>query len=810
MYWLLALIILLASSNPTLAADSPQFTLGDKLSIFSDKAYRKNNGRYFEAVGNVVIISQKDTIYGELASLDQDKLEVKIEGNVRIITKDMTLYGSRVDYNIGTGVAHIKNARILTADFNLVANELVRESESVYVAKEAEFTTCKDCVESWSVFGSNIKIIVNNYVQVKHGLFRIKGVDVIYIPYIVFPIQTKRKSGILIPNISSRTGEGISFAQPVFWAIDDHKDATLTPTFWAKRGYGGDAQYRQRFSEMSWFDFNGRTVNDKIYEPGKSNKGPSGGEFFRYFGDVESHQFWSSNVNSHFRYVGLRDLDFVRDNPQFTDTRTLSSDFGLYGFINGRTDLFSMAVETDYLRNQLVSDSLEFDRSYVQTMPRVTLNSLPNTVYQSRTPGLQHIAVGIDASLTRFRQVDEDDSVYLRNADRLSYQPYLMWNFFTMGPLSLKTKYTFDQQSYQFADPDQPKAGKNAGLFKTELSFTMDRIFGLAFEEKIPFKYISDADLKRLRESKETGLSPIQKVEKTNRLVGEIPQFESDLTKDTIVQVRRSYRHSQEFKFIHHYISSENEYGNKKFLSDISNLNNGQNAFFDYEDSIRSEEYLFGANATRTIIPPQNTVEFQWNNTLIRKTPKSFSYLEDEKYLRDNFTYTRVGYFNFSQGYLVNREEVEDFREHLTRMMIQGGYTADRWYLNFQEYYFHFEKQNIFNTSFTRRFEYVNLFGNYNYNSFDESRLNTLSFGGQIRPTDILGLAMVKDIDLAAHKDIRTVYSMDIMPHNNCWILNLNYRESLVDSRFSFNILFNFGDDNFDRYRNDYFGVKRL
>jgi hypothetical protein len=67
----------------------------------------------------------------------------------------------------------------------------------------------------------------------------------------------------------------------------------------------------------------------------------------------------------------------------------------------------------------------------------------------------------------------------------------------------------------------------------------------------------------------------------------------------------------------------------------------------------------------------------------------------------------------------------------------------------------------------------------------------------------------MKDMDLEAKKNIRTNYSLDIMPHNNCWILNLNYRESLVDSRYFFNILFNFGDDNFSQYRNNYFAVKR-
>lgn len=786
--------------------DNPQLTLGDKISVFSDKAYRKNNGRYFEAVGNVVIISQKDTVYGEHASLNQDTMMVNIEGNVRMITKDMTLYGSHVDYNVTTGAAHIKNARILTADFNIVANELIRVSENEYLAKEAEFTTCTDCAESWSVYGQHLKVQVGKYVEIKNGLFKVKGVDVIYLPYLYLPILSKRETGLLIPNIGARPVEGLIFEQPFFWAIDPHKDMTISPTFWAKRGYGGDLQYRQRFKEMSWFEGNVRTINDTIYFPGEKNVGESGGQFFRYFTDLETHQQFTPDISAHVRYLSSRDLDFVRDFPQFTDEKITGSDFGLSGFVNIRQETYAASGSTEYLRNQLFSDSVNFDRSYVQTVPRVTLNTTPYSVIQSKVPGFQHVAVGADGSFTRFRQVHPDETLNIRNADRVSLQPYIMWHLLTWGPVSLKTRYTFDQQSYQFPENNQATAGKNAGLLKTEISFTMDKVFGLSYEEKIPLKYVSADDLKRLRESKEQGLTPLRSEEKTNRLVGDIPEYESALSKDNIIQVKNSYRHSQEFKFIHHYISSENEYGNKRFINQIQT---NQAGFFDYEDAVRSQEYLFGANTTRTVVPPENTVEFQWNNTLIRKTPKNFSFLEDDKYLRDNFTYTKIGWFNISQGYLLNNDGTDDLRQRLTRFMVESGYQGNKWFIGMQEFYFHYDNQNIFNLNFTRRFEYINLFGNYNYNSFGASKLNTLSFGGQIRPTDILGLAMVKDIDLEANKDIRTVYSLDIMPHNNCYIFSLGYRKSYVE-QYTFNIMFNFGDDNFDRYRNDYFAVKRL
>jgi LPS-assembly protein len=365
-----------------------------------------------------------------------------------------------------------------------------------------------------------------------------------------------------------------------------------------------------------------------------------------------------------------------------------------------------------------------------------------------------------------------------------------------------------DQQIYQFDDHKEAQAGKNAGLLKTEVSFTMDKVFGLAYQDRIPLKQISETDLQRLRANKEQGLKPIQKVEKENRLVGDMPRFETDLVQDSIVLTRNSYRHSQEYKFIHHFISSENNYGNKRFINQISN---SQAGWFDFEDAIRSREYLFGSNTTRTIIPPENSMEFQWNNSLIRKSPKTFNYLVDDKYLRDNFTYQKIGYFNVSQGYMLQEIDTDDVSDRLTRLQIETGYTAEKWNVSVNEFYFHKEAKNILTLSGNRRFEYLNLFGAYNYNGFrNPIRQSTVNYGGQVRPTDILGLAYSRQDDLEANRNLSTTYAIDIMPHNNCWILNLNYQKTINLERFSLGVMFNFGEDRFERMRNDYFAVKRL
>jgi len=804
---LLVPIISFLISSPSWA-NKEQFSLGDTISVFSDKAYRKNNGTFFEAVGNVVIISKDDTIYGEVASLDQEKMEVKIEGNVRLIGKDMTLFGSHLTYNISTGKAIIRNARILNSQFNLVAATLQKISEDEYLATDAEFSTCKDCVESWSIFGKVIRLKANSHVTIKHGLARVKAINVLYLPYIVLPIMRERKTGLLFPRISSRLNEGLSFEQPFFWAIDDSKDMTFSPTFWAKRGYGGDYQYRQRFNNSNWVEFNTRALSDKIYLPGEgNNESTSGREYFRYFGEVETHQQISPNLNTHLRYSGAKDLDIVSDHPTYTDQLIIGSDIGLNTHVDWRQETFNLATEATFLRNQLFSEADKFDKSYVQTLPRASFSIMPQTLLQSDIPMFSHIVVGLDSSATRFRQENKDEEFWIRNADRFSVRPYMQWNYFSAGPFSMKSHFAFDQHHYLLPNEKTYTAGKNAGILRTELSFYMDKIFGLSYEESVPLRLVPEEKLPALHQQQK-GLIPIKKEKKENNLIGELPRFERSLVRENFTQVRHSYRHAQEFKLIHHYLTSENEYGNKRFINQIQA---SQLGWFDYEDALRSQEFLFGADTTRTLMPPTNTMELQWKNSIVRKSPKKTSYLIDNKYLRDNFTYRKVGHFNVSQGYLLNEvEDSTDFRDRLTRLMIDTGFSGQRWSTGLLHYYYHKENENIIRLNFNRRLDYMNLTAAYNHVSFNSSNLNVLRFGAQVRPTDNLGFSILKDMDFNASNSVRTNYGVDIMPNNNCWILSFNYRESITDSRFSFNILFNFGDETFSRYRNEYFAQRAL
>ena len=800
-----ALIIFSAAFSAAAQEDKNlQFRLGESVSVYSEKAYRKEGGKLFEAIGNVVILSGKETLYGERASFDISKGVVKLEGNARFISQDVTLYGSKIEFNSLTGQLEMENARIVTSDFNIVAESLVKKGDQLYYARQAEFTTCKDCAESWSIYGEEIYIELNQYVKVYHAMAKVKGIHILYIPFIALPIKTKRESGLLFPSLLSRVDEGVSFQQPIYWAISEDKDATFTPSFWGRRGYGVDLQYRQAFAEKSWLAYNHRLLDDKIYLPGKTSRNVSGENFFRHFYEVEGHQQWSNDVNQHIIATGARDLDMFRDFTSYTDQYLMQSSTGFSGFLEKRFMNYSLGLEAEYRRNMLVSDPTMFDKTYVQTLPSVNFSIMPQTVIHSDRLFLQNISIGLDSDFTVFKQMQRDESLYLRNAQRFSAYPYLHWHFLNYGPLSLSTKFTQYHQEYKFLNEDEASFTKSAGFMRTELSFSMDRIFGLAFEEKIDVDEVNKEDLQELL--------PVKKGDKKEKeqdkdLVGSIPDFEESLTEDTVTIVKNSYRHSQDFKFIHHFITGSSESGNERFSEQILQ----SEGWFDYEDALLKDQASLGSNKTRTLIPRENTLEFQWNNLLIRKSPKSFNYFEDQRYLRDNFNYSRVGFFNLSQGFLLNEDETaSSFNDKLTRLYIHTGYNAPTWNLAFKEYYFHQSADQITELNFQKRYGLFNALLAYSANSLPGSALRTLKLGGQVRPMDVLGLSAVSEFDLDAEENIRTIYQADFMPDNNCWILNLSYRQSVVDERYAVNFVFNLGNEDFKSYRNNFFSFNRL
>ena len=764
-----------------------QFSLGDKVHVLSDKAFRKSREDKFEAVGNVIITHKNNAIYGEKASLSFKTGDTDVVGNVRYVGPTMTLYGSQLHYNINTNLLRVENARVLSDNYVVLGKEISRVSENEITAVEAEYTTCRDCPESWSVYGQRVHIQVGEYVRIWNAFIKVKGVVIMYVPYIILPIKKNRESGLLFPSFGFEFEKGMRFQQPWFWAIGDSADMTITPSVWGVRGIGGELEYRQMLGDMKWFEVEGLFANDRVYEPGKIGEELSGFHTQRYFGIYEHHFNFGHHFSNHVYFTHVNDMDMQRDYDFFADDKVFGSEYGGGGFFNWTTDLFDINLEGDFNRNQLISNPKAFDHDYVQVLPELDVNLMPVELFSTDIQGFRKLSIGGTSNSTLFRQNRVNEGNYIRNAWRTTVTPYLDLYVGTLGPVQVKTRSTYDFQYYRFQnEPSGRFFRKSAHIQETEFSVDFEKVFGLAFQEEVP---IEDVDLSLLKEKK------IKKnILDSEAVIGKLPKFESAYSREKIKITRNSYKHAQNLKLKHYLLSNEQAYGNENFRTQIL-TNDGQ---FDSTDGLKEVQHEINRAQSRTGIPLKNTIEFQWNNSVIRKSSRSISPFLDRRYPRDNFDYTRVSYFNVSQGYEFDTgEEDGGFEDSLTRLFVNTGLNLDRWSLSASEYYFYATNEHLVNFSTEYRFDKMKARTSFIYDSFTTPVNKQFLIGGTLDLSDLLSLSAEYVYDIEDKQDIKSRYGFLYSPYNNCWKLDLAYEKNLVEKQVSFNFLINFNENSF-------------
>lgn len=766
----------------------------NEVSVLSDKAYRYADKNLFEVFGNVIITRGNDTLYGESATLNLAEQVIKVEGSVRFTTNNITMYGSRIEYNLSNSYLSLENARVISKDFSLFGKEISRIGENRIFAKEAEYSSCKDCPQSWSIYGGEVDITVGDYVRVKDALFKVNSVPMIFIPYLIFPIKRGRETGLLFPQLyTSSTIEGVVFKQPFYWAIDDSKDMTIAPSIFGDRGLGSDFEYRHVLGEGKWFEVSGIHLWDDIYNPNYIRRDSAGNSDDRSTGSSRYFMFYEHKYqmghwgNHHLSLTDARDLDIVRDISTEIDQEYSGNDLGLSTFLEGKSDLFHFGIEGNFRENLIVEDPREFDHSYVQILPKLSLAMTPINIFQTDIPGLSRLDFGVNSDLTVFKQNKdlETETDFIRNAQRLNLESFLKLNIGHIGPLRFETQIYGDLQSYRLNRVISDKNLEKFAYFtKNEMTFEIDRVFGLAYKEKVQRQTVKSVDV---------GVSELSpKSNKVTTTMGKLPEFEKDLADDFVTVVKNSYRHSQEYKVIHYKIIDSALNGNASFGGQIET----RQGIFDFIDTKREREADVGFLESQKELNKVDTLEFQWNNTVIKKSAFGDGKHKDGEYLKDHFSYQKLFTFNISQGLDISADSTrgDEFKDKLARLAVLMDLNLGNFQFSSSEFFF-YNGKHIYDlgTSFTSY--YVDGSLNFAYNTINENApTNTMRASMTFRPIEVISLFGQYDFDLRSRDaNNRQTYEIGYIPVNNCWEIKLAYSDDsiqtqyLVDFRLKFN-----------------------
>ena len=226
-----------------------------------------SDSKTYQASGNVIISFEGGFIKADDVILDRLKDEATAEGHVFIKSGEDLLEGEKARFNIGSETGTISDGKVFLDKNHLYlrGETIEKRGDATYFLKDGQATTCDGEDPDWMFTGSEVEVTIDGYGIVKRGTFQVKGVPVLYLPYLIFPAKTTRQTGLLFPRIAfSRDKLGWDIGIPFYWAISENTDATFYQRYMDKRGFQEGVEFRYIIGKDSHGTLYGDYLNDTM------------------------------------------------------------------------------------------------------------------------------------------------------------------------------------------------------------------------------------------------------------------------------------------------------------------------------------------------------------------------------------------------------------------------------------------------------------------------------------------------------------------------------------------------------------------
>ena len=234
-------------------------------------------GQQVHATGNVELRRNTGNVTADQLDYTEATDMINANGNVCLKQQGLTLTGPKLDFQMSTQVGSMESpvfslhnpdpstptSRVI-ADRRGDATLLNFEGEDQYRLKNASYTTCPVGDDDWYLRVKDLEIDNTRQVGTAHGAYiEFKGTPILYTPWINFPLNNQRKSGLLAPTFGTTGKSGLELSLPWYWNIAPNYDATFNPRLMSKRGLQMGGEFRYLTDSYRGF-FNGEFLPDRL------------------------------------------------------------------------------------------------------------------------------------------------------------------------------------------------------------------------------------------------------------------------------------------------------------------------------------------------------------------------------------------------------------------------------------------------------------------------------------------------------------------------------------------------------------------
>ena len=424
------------------------------------------DGGIYNVTGNVTLRRGDQFLGTDSIEFSQDTGTYTATGNVRYQDSGMRVVAERLEGDQNTDSHRIDNVRYqLTERRGNGGAERIEMQESKGRMFGSTYSTCPPSQRWWELRAQRIDVdTAEGQGVARNATLRIGKVPVLYVPWMPFPTDERRRTGLLYPSIGLSSRNGFDWRQPVYFNLAPNYDLTLTPRWMSKRGLqlGTEFRYltdrgRGTFElqalpsdDLTWRERPEEIADSRI--PPENYREEDRG-MFRYTGSQNVNRTWQARANIYW----LSDPRWIEDDSSTAEGMAISSLRSTAG-IYGRGRYWNAAVLGEYrhLTDYTIDES------------RLPYNRLPRTYLRWEQPFGRFVA-GTDAEAVRFTHIDGEAKP---GGSRLDLKPFVSLPL--EGPSwyvtpTLAWRYTGYQLDDEYAERSpsrsQPIGSVDAGLF---------------------------------------------------------------------------------------------------------------------------------------------------------------------------------------------------------------------------------------------------------------------------------------------------------------------------------------------------------
>jgi LPS-assembly protein len=207
--------------------------------------YKSNS---FIVTGDAAVKQQASILTADEIDLARGRRELHAKGRVHMVDPLGEITASEGRINLPDETGELRNATVTDHNmtYRLQGADIRKTQGQHYSVLNGLFTTCacEPGTPDWSISAEQMNVHMGQSGTAHKAHFNILGYPMLYSPYMVFPADTERHSGLLAPRLGESGLRGFQLLQPYYWAINKSSDASLAMDLETSQRIGGLAEYR--------------------------------------------------------------------------------------------------------------------------------------------------------------------------------------------------------------------------------------------------------------------------------------------------------------------------------------------------------------------------------------------------------------------------------------------------------------------------------------------------------------------------------------------------------------------------------------